>query len=809
MTSVIQPSLTGGELSPSLYGRVDLARYGISLKNCRNFICRQYGGATNRPGFRFVGEVEDSDYYTRVVPFEFSTQQTYILVFGDQTLQFIKDGGFIESAPGVVYTIATPYASNDLRALSDLSLLNWTQSADVLTVVHEEFQPKQISRTGHTAWTVTDFPNSNGPFQDVNVNTGITVYASGSTGAITLTASAAIFSAGLVGTDFYVEQKDYGVPWEAGKAVSAGEIRRSDGKYYLALNTATTASLRPTHDADDWSDGGVSWRFLHPGFGVARITGFTNTTNVSASVVSHIPDGSVGAGGATYKWAKSAWGGGQGYPAAVTYFQNRQVFAGTPAQPQRNWMSRIGNYPDFGTSQPLVADDAITFPIPGRQVNAVRHLLPLDKLSILTTGSEWIVGAGQNDVIAPDTIAVKPQSYRGSSRIPPIIVGNTALYVQEKGKTIREMAYEYSSDTYTGNDLTQLSSHLFANYTLNEWCYQQVPFQVVWTVRSDGTLLGMTYLKEQQVAGWHRHDTDGAFESVACISEGDEDVVYAVIKRNINGVQKRYVERMNTRTFSTPEDSFFVDSGLTYDGRNTGTTTMKITGGTTWKYQDDEFTIVASSPSFTIDAVGKEIHFPYGTRFIRMLIIGYTDSTHVTAQANRDVPEELQDVATTTWSLALKLFNGLSHLEGKSCSVLADGNVHQPLTVSSGSIELQYAAAVVHVGLPITAEIETLSVSIPNPETVLDKKKLITALRLVVEDTRGLWYGPDSDPEHMFEFKQRSNEDYDEPVASTTGIYEERVPSNWSKDGTILIQQRDPLPATILAIIPDITFGGA
>lgn len=808
MTSILQPSFTGGELSPSLHGRVDLARYLTSLKTCRNFIAQQYGGVINRAGTRFVGEVEDSTYFHRLVPFEFSTVQTYVLVFGHLTLQFVKEDGFIESSPGVIYEVATPYSSNDLRSLSDLDLINWTQSADVLTVVHPDFQPRQISRTGHAAWTVSNFPNVSGPFQEINVDTGTTVYASAATGSVTLTASAALFDAAMIGTPFYIEQKDYGAPWEPGKAVVIGDIRRSDGKYYEALTAASTGSLRPTHEADDWSDGAVNWRFLHPGFGFGTIAAVASSTSATMTAVNRIPDGAVGSGGATYKWAKSAWGGDQGYPSAVTYFQNRQVFGGTTAQPQRNWMSRIGNYTDFGSSQPLVADDAINFPIPGRQVNAVRHLLPLDQLAVLTSGSEWIVAAGQTDVLAPDTISVQAQGYRGCSRIPPVIVGNTALFIQDKGKTIRELAYDFASDGYTGQDLTQLASHLFANHKIVDWCYQQVPFQVVWCVRSDGALLGLTYLKDQQVVGWHRHDTDGEFESVACISEGGEDVLYCIIKRTIDGSSKRYVERMNTRTFADPKDWFFVDSGLTYDGRNTGATTITITTATDWTYQQGEFTLTASAALFAADDVGAaEIHFKVGEQVMRLAITGFTSSTIASATANRNLPESLQGVATAEWGMARKLFAGMDHLEGKTCSVLADGSVHPQSIVSSGSLALQYAAVVVHAGLPITADIETLSITAPSGETIIDKKKLITAVRMVVEDTRGIKVGKDAD--HLFEIKQRANENYDQATASATGILEQHISATWSKGGRVFIRQEDPLPATILSIIPDVSVGGA
>jgi hypothetical protein len=832
MTSLIQPSFTGGELSPSLHGRVDLARYLTSLKTCRNFIAQQYGGVTNRSGTRFIEEVYSSSSRHRLIPFEFSTTQTYILEFGNLTMRIYKDGGIVESSPGVPVVVATPYTT------ADLPNLNWTQSADVLTIVHPSYYPRQISRTSHTAWTVTAFANVAGPFQDINVNESITVYASGITGSVTLNASSSLFNPSMIGTKFYLEQKDFSFvdPWESyTKLAGVGDnplgLRRySDGKNYICVTDhvvsgggieCKTGTVRPVHDKGVASDGaahsvpdvaelvGVEWEFTDPGYGYLLITAYTDDQTVTATVISDwdLPASLGSSGGASYKWAKDAWGGNQGYPSAVTYYQDRQIFAGTTAQPQSTWMSKTANYLDFGVSRPLVADDAITFPVRGRQVNAVRHLVPMDNLVILTSGSEWKLSTGQNDVVAPDTIAVKPQSYRGSSKIPPIVVGNTALYIQDKGKTIQELAFEFASDTYTGQDLTQLASHLFAGYTIKEWAYQQVPFQVVWCVRSDGVLLGLTYLKEQQVVGWHRHDTDGEFESVACISEGTEDVLYAIVKRTIDGTTKRYVERMNTRQFDDPSDWFFVDSGLSYDGRNTTSKTITLTTSTNWTYQQGAFTATASASTFASTDVGSEIHFPIDDQIIKIAITGYTSATVVTGTANRDIPVALRSTATTDWSIARSAFSGMDHLEGKACSVLADGNVHPQVTVDSGDIELQYAAAVVHVGLPITADLETLSLTAQSQETILDKKKLITSLRMIVEDTRGITVGPNAN--HLTEIKQRTTENYDQAISATTGIMESDIPSDWSKDGRVFIRQSDPLPATILAVMPDVTVGGA
>lgn len=881
--SILQPSFTGGELAPVLYGRVDLARYQNSLKTCRNFIAQQYGGARNRPGLKYIGDQYEHSTASRLIPFQFSTTQNYALLFGDEYMLVVKDGGLVtdlsltitgisKANPGVltytgtdpangdmmyvsgvlgmtevngrffkvasvnagantfqltdldgnnvntsayttyssggtaarVYKLATPYTA------AQLFDIKYTQSADVMTLVHPSHAPRELSRTDHNAWTLTVYDSTNGPIQEINSNTAATIYASAATGTgITLTSSASgpVFSAANIGQVIYIEQKNYGTPWETAKAVVLNDIRRSDGKYYQAQNAATTGTLRPTHDSDDWSDGAVTWRYLHPGFGYAVITAVASATSATADVISRIPDGAVGAGNPTYKWALGAWGGDQGYPSAVTYHQQRQVFAGTPAQPQTVWMTRTGAYNDFGRSVPAQDDDSITFTIASRQVNAIRHMLPLDQLVLFTSGSEWIV-RGVDDVISVSTISSKIQGYRGSAQVPPLVVGNTALFLQEKASQVRDLGYEFSSDTYTGSDLVVLASHLFLNKELVDWCYQQVPNSTAWCVRDDGVLLGLTYMREQQVVGWHRHDTDGGqFESVCCISEGGEDAVYAVVKRTVNGATRRYVERFANRDIADVKDAFFVDSGLSYDGRNTGATTMTITTATTYNY-GRTLTLTASGSYFSASDVGKEIHLPDpdSDGILRVTITSYSSGTVVYGTANRDVPTGLRNTATTDWGKAQASFFGLWHLEGSEVSVLADGNVDGPFTVTNGAIAIQNAATVVHVGLGITSDLETLDLNVQAQETVRDKQKLVHAVRFIVESSRNLFAGPDAD--NLTEYKQRSSEHYDEPVDLLTGVVDVRITANWNKGGRIFVRQTDPLPLNILAAIPEMTLGG-
>ncbi len=194
-------------------------------------------------------------------------------------------------------------------------------------------------------------------------------------------------------------------------------------------------------------------------------------------------------------------------------------------------MSQTGNYHNFNISEPLRDDDAVTFTIAASQVNEVRHLVPLSDMIILTSGGEWLLTANDG-VITPSSIQVKPQGYRGSSDAPPIVVGNTIIHIQSKGAIIRDLAFALESDSYTGNDLTVLASHLFAGKTVKEWAYSQAPHSIVWVVLSDGTLAALTYMREHEVWGWSRHDTDGTFESVCTIAEGDEDATYFVVKRH-------------------------------------------------------------------------------------------------------------------------------------------------------------------------------------------------------------------------------------------------------------------------------------
>ncbi|MFH3318580.1 hypothetical protein ACSGR7_006460 [Klebsiella aerogenes] len=821
--SWIQPSFSGGEIAPSLYGRIDMAKYQVALRKCDNFIVRQYGGVENRPGTQFIAAAKYPDRKCRLIPFQFSTVQTYALEFGHNYMRVIKDGGLVLTAGDVIYELATPYADSDVFGLK------FTQSADVMTIVHPSYPPKELRRYAHDNWQIVDVETKNGPFEDINVDESVTVYASGTTGTITLTANSAIFGSEQVGKLFYLEQPAVdSVPvWETSKTTAIDDIRRADSNYYRANTAGKTGTLRPSHTEgmawDGWGgtgddDTGVQWEYLHSGFGIARITAVAGDgLSATADVISRIPENAVGSDKASYKWARYAWNSVNGYPATVVYYQQRLYFAASSAYPQTIWASRTGDYKDFGKSNPVQDDDRIVYTYAGRQVNEIRHLIDVGSLVVLTSGGEFVATGDQNKVLTPSSFSLSSQGSNGSSDVPPIAVSNIALFIQEKGSVVRDLAYSFDVDGFQGNDLTILANHLFQKRSIIDWSFCIVPFSSAFCVRDDGKLLVLTYLRDQQVFAWSPQSSAGKYESTCGIGEGSEDAIYFVVNRTINGQVVRYIERLSSRQFTNDLDAFFVDSGLSYDGRNTEARTATISGGSgNWSYQVPYTLTMSGGSYFSSGDVGAQIQFPYtgtdpvdGTDVAMQLrcdIVSVESGNSVTITANRDIPAVLQNTATTNWTMARQTFSGLEHLEGQTVNILSDASVEPQKVVTGGTVTLEKPGGVVHIGLPINAQFETLDININGQETLLDKKQLISTVTLVVNASRGIWASTPGG--QWYEYPQREFEFYDDPVEDATGKVEVKLDSNWEKNGRLKIRQTDPLPLSVLAVIPRITVGG-
>ena len=852
MATLSQRSFSGGEISPSLYARVDFNKYQTSLRQCRNFIVQKHGGVANRPGTKLVGEVKDSTKKVRLIPFVFNRDQTYVLEFGENYIRFIKDGAYLKVL-GVPYEVTTTYQEEHLP------YLQFVQSADVLTIVNKNYAPSELKRIAETNWTflpITFRSDVVAP-SAVSASTGsgtrtreykVTAIrkedykessvatAAASTSIITVTnANPARMStpSGFVpteGDEIYI--------------TASGMTELNDRRFFVSNITtgATTEFDLIGEDSTNYStftSGNLRLCFVRKTQDSVNATtpitvtwGYSNSAEVQEFNIYRRDDksGAFGLVGVsrgnsfvdvgitpdtkyTPPTERNPFLKSTDWPGTVNYFQQRLVMGNTTNDPEKIFTSKIGDFKNFGVSSPIQDDDGITFKISGRQVNEVKHLLDLSKLVAFTSGGEYVINGNDASILSPTSVNTQQQSYNGASFLSPLVINDTALYVQERGSVVRDIAFRFEADGYAGDDLTIFAFHLFEGYTLADWTYQQVPHSVAWAVRSDGVLLGLTYLKEQRILAWHRHDCGSdLIENVCSVPESDEDVLYLVVKRS----GQRLVEKFATRKITNVEDAIFLDSSLSYDGRNTTATTMSLTeyssGG--WEY-GALLTLTASAGFFTAGDVGNSIFLNDGSgNYLRLNITEYISSTVVRVVSHRTVPLAARGSSNNDWKRAVDVLTGLDHLEGRSVSVLGDGFVvanpnnpsYEVVTVSGGSITLDKPYAVIHVGLPYNSDVETLNIDTPSGESIADKKMIVTSVNLFCEKSRGGFVGPkpptDESTDGLIEFKVRNDEGYDAPVNLVTGSMEVTIDGEYNDNGRVFFRQTDPLPFTILSLQP-------
>ena len=568
--SPIQTAFNGGELSPYIFGRVDVAKYANGCRVMENFLPLVQGPAFARPGFVFCAEVKNSGDRTWLIRFEFSAEDSYMMEFGDGYVRFFTNHGQVLSA-GLPYEIASPYTAAELTNSDGTLALRYVQTGDVVYLVHASHPPYKLSRLAPTSWTLAAVDFAPPPFKAQNI-TATTIIASAKTGSVTLTASAATFSAAMVGQYIRLDEKDVRdtKQWEADKSVTVGDLRRSDGKNYLALNSATTGSVKPTHTVGAAYDGdsGVQWQFEDAGYGWAEITAYTDTTHVTATVISQLPTGAVSAG--TTRWALQAWNSTDGYPTSVTFFRERLVFA----RDETVWFSVSADFENFETaiSGVITADSGFERTLASDGVNVIRWMSPGDVLLIGTAGDEWaLTEATTSDAFGPENCKAQRQSKYGSSYVQPQRVGSDTLFVQKAGRKVRAMAFRFEEDGFESPDITKFAHHI-PKPGLVDIAFQQEPWSVVWAARRDGALVACTFDREHDVVAWTRHPMSGAAECVETIPapDGERDDLWGVFSYTISGVTRRYVGYLGQEQDETDlvdqADWCYADMLSTYSG---------------------------------------------------------------------------------------------------------------------------------------------------------------------------------------------------------------------------------------------------
>lgn len=504
------------------------------------------------------------------------------------------------------------------------------------------------------------------------------------------------------------------------------------------------------------------------------------------------------------------------YPGVCGYFQQRRVYAASLNQPDTYWMSQPGLFNNMDSSIPVTDSDSITGTPWAQQVNGIQSLVPMPGgLIVLTGKGAWQINGGQSAAITPSNQTAIAQAYNGcTDTVPPITINEDILYVQSKGYMVRDLAYNFYINIYTGADLTVLSNHLFTDYQIVQWAWAEEPYKLIWLVRNDGKVLCLTYLKEQEVYAWTRHDTNGLFQGVCVVTEPPVDATYFIVKRYVQGAWRYYSERMDNRIWSNAEDTFCVDSGLSYPvSEPNATLTVSAATGTV--------TLSASSGVFSSGNVGDVIRIGGG----KATVTSFTNSTTVLGLVTEaitdlvtDDPESMPVPAEPgSWSISTPTTTvaGLNHLEGLEVAIVADGSVVPNKTVTGGQITLDYPASVITVGLPFICQVQTMYIDVDTGRgTIQNKRKNISSVGVRVEGTRGLTIGADQ-PDSSFlqnnaappwtdmqELKERTQAVYPGvAIPLYTGDYYKNITSGWAVQGQIALQQSYPLPASILSLV--------
>lgn len=751
----VQDTFVRGEVSPRLHARASLDLYKAALSRCENFVTLPHGGIRKRGGTFFVGEVPSSARKTRLIPFVFSDDQAYALVLGHQVMRVYAYGARVGSVE-----VTTPWTE------SEIFDVKFVQSADDMWLTHPSYEPRKLSRTAHTSWSIATVSFTDGPFNNINTNEGVVLYASAATGSVTIHSNIALFNAGMVGRIIRIDLESYEAiePWEPNTIIrdpTLGARRRYNGNVYeseadyplSADYDAKTGATPPTHTRGSEWDGsqnyetlpnipvssgspiinkdfvhGFLWRYLHSGYGIARITGFTSSTQVSATVLTTFPDEVVGSGNTSFAWRFDAFEDGV-FPGSVAIFEERLTFGKRFSV----YGSSNGLFDDFEAGEK--GDDAVIFRnAGGGEANDILWLADIDGYLTIGTigGIRSLSGSGIDEALTPSSFKNRKARCAPCANIRPVQVGQSWAYVVKGRKKLAELKLGQQL-RFESDDLGQISEHIPKEGVV-EIAFQEAPDPFLWFPLDNGELGGFTYQPSQDVRGMHRHQLGGAFSATAhgvvesvCVTPGQtgEDDVWLIVKRTIGGVTKRYIEIATTPfEYGDIEDAFCVDSGLSYEGAATATV------------------------------------------------------------------------------------SGMTHLAGQTVDVLAGGTVYRGRTVSAGGVVTLPAGAAAatawHIGLAYEAGADTLELDVGGRDgSLLGRKKRVTKviLSLLETDLSGLEI-TSLQRTRWESVKLPSIEAPGTAATLYTGNVEVPIDDSWEGQGRIRIRHTNPTPCTIRAMTP-------
>jgi hypothetical protein len=762
MPNLLVTALNAGELSPYMDARSDVEKYRSGCRTLENMIVLPYGGVYRRAGTEYLGNAKNDDRQCRLIGFNFSVTTRFVLEFGHQYIRVWGNNGPVLSG-GSPLEIVSPYQESELREIQ------YVQVNDIMYLAHANHAPRKLTRLADTNWTLATVKWKYPPLLDQNI-TATTIASSAASGTATLTASASTFQSGHVGSQWAIQwPRSSGSISETidSNKTSTATLDIQGGWTLTTVGTwiGTVRLLRiPQREMDE--DGGAGFtayevvrefnslttarNFTATGTETERVglklqvLNYSSNTNARVFLESTdfnsggtVTINSVASGtsaGATVdkwlgstitgtaQWSEAAFSGVRGYPRAVAIHEQRLCFGGTAHQPNTVWCSKTDDFEDFQLGS--AADSGLQFSVASSEGNRIAWMFSQKRLMLGTSGDEWTIGgADSGQPFSATNIQAQKQSSFGSKTMRAILLNDVLLFVQRRGRKVRELTYNFDRDGWVAPDLTVLSEHITEGEIV-ELAFQQQPDAILWAVRGDGQLVGMSYERDQNVVAWHRHTTDGEFESVATVYglSGADDEVWFCVKRTIGGQTKRYIERFkadNRANFEaqTKADWWYLDCAKRYSGAATATIT------------------------------------------------------------------------------------GLSHLDGKTVGILANGAVQPDEVVASGQITLDRTFTKVLAGLPFTSTILPMKFDFDLQDgSTRGRTKRINRAEVSLYKSLGGEFSTDG-TEWLWVYPR----DFDDPMDASpppfSGDAEVVIAGNYSDASDLYLRQTLPYPLTVRALV--------
>ena len=851
-------NFTAGELSPRLDGRTDLNKYFNGSKTLQNMVVHPHGGASRRPGTKFIHEVKASSAQTRLIPFEFSTTQTYVLELGNEYMRFYKDGGIItegnktitaitKANPAVVTSSSHGYSNGDYVIISSVAGMNqvngrtfkvankttntfelqdvdannidssdyqtytsggvankiyeiatpyttaniptvkFAQSADIMYLVHPSYAIRELTRTGHTSWTITT------PTLTTSADKTVSGVTKANPGVVTTS------------TDHGYTEGDFVT------FTNIGGMTQLNGNVYKVgtVGSSTTFNLQDS--------GGTN---LNTGsYGTFSAGGSDTVNKLTDPVLNTTTD---------Y------------YPSSVTFFEQRLVFAGSNNNPQSVWFSKSAAYTNFTTG--VNDTDAMVYTIASNKVNAIRFMSAQRSLIIGTVGGEFVVSAsGTTSPITPTNIQIQRQTAHGAANQDAIQIENVTMFLQRAKRKIRELTYNLNIDQYQTQDMTLLAEHITDGGIL-EMAYQQEPDSILWCVRNDGTLLGFTYARAEEVVGWHKHVLGGVFgEATITVSDyGNIATGTTITITKSDGSSVTFTSEASGGTSPSsstgwrPNESNDTTADNIYTAVNahadftvanpsaavvtiketskTGTSPISITTSDTTRLAtaNEGQAVVESVATIPTDSNEDQLYL-----IVKRTIDG-TTRRYVEYLQNFDYGTDQADgfyvdSGLTYSGTSTTAITGLEHLENESVTILADGATHPVKSVASGpvmtggSLTLDRSATKAQIGLPYDSILQTMRIESDSEEgTSQSRTKRINEVTIRLHKTVGVEVGPSLSNMERIPFRS-SAASMDTAVPLFTGDKRVEFRDDFNTDGYIYVRQTQPLPLTVLSVYPRIT----